>query len=423
MHVRSSADIWRRTRHRRRGFLIILTVIAVVAGAFAADAIRRQAEGEADLKGDAAFYRIPSPLPVGAPGEIIRYERIDSAPLGSTAWRVIYHTRDIAGEDVAASAVVIVPDAPAPDVGRVSIAWGHPTTGAATKCAPSLGVDPFQLIEGVHEFLMAGYAVVAPDYPGLGVEGDSSYLLGVPESNSVLDAVRAAGRIRASEIGTDFVLWGHSQGGQAVLFAAERADGYAPELSLRGVAVAAPAADLTQLMSDDIVDVSGITIASYAIPAYVAAYEDEYPEGALTDILTPAGAAATEEMASMCLLSENTRIHAIADPLVGGYVTSDPATTEPWRTLLTENSVGSSPLDVPVFVGQGLADELVRPAATEDYVALLCSQGADVVFRRYPGVGHGLAAYAALPDMLGWLGDLSAGRAPPTTCAADPADG
>ncbi|KNY07036.1 alpha/beta fold hydrolase [Microbacterium sp. GCS4] len=418
MRANPASDIWSRTRRRRRVLAGVLVAVVLVAGVLATDAIRRHIEGEADLVSDAGFYRLPSPMPSGEPGDVIRSERIDSAPLGAAAWRVIYHTRDLAGDDVAASAVVIVPDVPAPDSGRVSIAWGHPTSGAAPACAPSLDVDPFQLIEGLHEFLLAGYAVVAADYPGLGVPGDSSYLLGVPESNSILDAVRAAHGIDAAQIGTDLVLWGHSQGGQAVLFAAERATAYAPELSVRGVAVAAPAADLTELMSDDIIDISGVTIASYAIPAYEAAYAHRFGEEALSSILTPAGAAATPEMASMCLLSDVKEIHEIADPLIGRYVTSDPASTEPWKTVLEENSAGSSPIDVPIFVGQGLADQLVRPSATEDYVTGLCAQRADVDFHRYPGVNHGLAAYAALPDMLLWLADVSSGRPPTTTCAA-----
>lgn len=416
MHPRRSADIWNRTRARRRGFLIALLVVALIAGVFAVDAVRRHVEGEADLQTDPAFYTVPDPLPAGEPGEIIRVEAIASAPLGSTAWRMIYHSRDLSGTDIPVSAVVIVPDRPAPAQGRTVVSWGHPTTGAAPKCAPSLAVDPFQLIEGVHELLLEGYAVVATDYPGLGAQGASSYLLGIPESNSVLDAVRAARGIKDAQIGAQFLLWGHSQGGQAVLFAAERAEEYAPELTLLGVAVAAPAADLTELMSDDIVDVSGVTIASYAIPAYEAAYADRYSAGELAGILTPAGIAATPDMAALCLLSENKEIHAIADPLIGGYVTSDPSTTEPWKTLLTENSAGSTPITVPVFVGQGLADQLVKPTATEDYVTLLCSQGVDVSFHRYPDVDHGLAAYASLPEMLIWLSGVTSGAAPTSDC-------
>lgn len=381
-----------------------------------ADAIRRYVVGEAELATDRAFYRLPAEVPPGDPGELVRIEEIASAPLGTRAWRVIYHSNDLNGDDVPVSGVVIVPETPAPARGRTIVAWGHPTTGAAVQCAPSLDLDPFQYIEGMHEILAEGHAIVATDYPGLGVEAPSSYLLGVPESNSMLDAARAARHIDGADAGSRIILWGHSQGGQAALFAAERASDYAPELTLLGVAVAAPAANLSELMSDDIVNVSGVTIASYAIPAFEAAYADRYPSGEVGAILSPAGTKATPRMAALCLLSQNSEIHAIADPLIGGYVVSDPSTTEPWSTLLAENSAGGQPLPVPVFIGQGLADELVKPTATEDYVALLCSQKATVEFHRYAGVNHGFAAYASLPDMLSWMSSVDAGRTPPTTC-------
>jgi pimeloyl-ACP methyl ester carboxylesterase len=395
--------------------LLALAALAVVGALVAADGIRRYVEGEAEVRTDPAFYALPSALPDGAPGSLIRSEMIASAPAGATAWRVVYRSQDISGAEVPVSGVVLVPNGPAPAEGRTVIAWGHPTTGAAPQCAPSLGVDPFQYIEGMHEFLAEGYAIVATDYPGLGIPSASSYLLGIPESNSVLDIVRAAQHIEEAQVGDDVILWGHSQGGQAVLFAAERAADYAPELTIRGVAVAAPAADLIALMSDDIVDISGVTIASFAIPAYTRAYSDRFGKEAIEAILTPAGAEATPRMADLCLLTQNDQIHAIADPLVGDYVTSNPSTTEPWKTMLEENSAGGTALTVPVFVGQGEADELVVPAATEKYVSLLCSQKADVSFHRFPGIDHGLAAYASLPELLLWLDELEAGT-PASSC-------
>lgn len=407
-------DTW---MHRHRRILIVALVAAVIGALVAADGIRRYVEGEADLATDPSFYSLPSPAPTGAPGSIIRSEPIASAPAGATAWRVIYHSRDLAGDDIPVSGVVIVPNTPAPLDGRKVIAWGHPTTGAAEHCAPSLGLDPFQFIEGMHELLDEGYAIAATDYPGMGMPGASSYLLGVPESNAVLDIVRAARQIDDAQIGERFVLWGHSQGGQAVLFAAERAAEYAPELTLEGVAVAAPAADLRALMTDDIIDISGVTIASYAIPAYTAAYSGRYGEDEISAILTPAGAEATPRMAEMCLLTQTDEIHAIAGPLVGGYVTSNPSTTEPWQTMLQENSAGGAPITVPVFVAQGEADTLVIPSATVQYVDLLCSQKTDVSFHRLPDVDHGLAAYAAVPELLVWLADLRAGT-PASTCPA-----
>lgn len=407
----------RRRRPSRRALIVIGSVLAVALVLVAAEVTRRTLAEQEDVRADPTFYALPTPLPGGDPGEIIRIEEIESAPVGTKAWRVIYHSRALDGGDDAVSGVVIVPDGPAPEGGRTVISWAHPTTGAAAKCAPSLGFDPFQYIEGMHELLAEGYAIAATDYPGLGVAGASSYLLGIPESNSVLDIVRAARHIDGAEAGDRLVLWGHSQGGQAVLFAAQRVARYAPELELEGVAVAAPAANLNALMTDDIVNLSGVTIASLAIPAYEAAYADRYSSSEITGILTPAGLAATSDMAALCLLTQTKELHAIADPLVGGYVRSAPATTEPWQTLLEENSAGSVPISVPVFVGQGEADELVLPSATEGYVKLLCSQDADVSFHRYPGITHGLAAYAALPDLLLWLPTLNGERPPSGDCS------
>lgn len=57
------------------------------------------------------------------------------------------------------------------------------------------------------------------------------------EGRAVIDIVRGTLLPRAGE-GKDFTVWGHSQGGQAVLFAGMMASAYAPELSLLGVAAA-----------------------------------------------------------------------------------------------------------------------------------------------------------------------------------------
>lgn len=403
-----------RTRSRR--WVLVGAVVLVIVALIAAEVVRRVVEGSEEQKSDAPFYVLPTPLPSAEPGTIIRSEPIASAPLGSTAWRVLYHSRDLAGDDIAVSGVVIVPDGPVPDGGRTVVSWAHPTTGAAARCAPSLGLDPFELIEGLHELLAAGYAIAATDYPGLGVDGASSYLLGVPESNSVLDAARAAKALTGAGASDRLLLWGHSQGGQAALFAAERAGSYAPELTLEGVAVAAPATDLGALMSDDIINLSGTTIASFAIAAYEAAYADRYSSSEIEAILTPAGLEATPKMAALCLLTQSHQIHAIADPLVGGYVTSDPATTEPWQTLLKENSAGGQEIDVPIFVGQGMADELVVPSTTRDYVKLLCAQQADVVLHEFPGITHALAADASIPELMLWLAQVDTDNHPNSTC-------
>lgn len=393
-----------------------MAVVALALSGCVFEDERRIIEDEEDqLLVDDPFYQLPADLPAGEPGEIIRSIPIESAPAGTLAWRVIYHTQDLAGADIPASAVLIVPELPAPEGGRTVVSWGHPTTGAVTKCGPSLAFDPFLGIEGMDVLLELGYAVVATDYPGMSLAGPSSYLIGVTEGNSMLDAARAARNLPEADAGSKLVLWGHSQGGHAALFAAQRAADYAPDLDLLAVAVAAPAADLTALLSDDIGDHSGVAIASYAFQAYEPAYADRFSEADMQAILTPTGQQVAPQINELCLLTQNKEVQALAGPVVDDFVTGDPSDVEPWKTMIAENSAGGAPISVPIFVGQGLADELVVPSSTEGYVQALCAAGEAVSFHEFEGITHLLAAYASLVPMIEWLGRVEQGERP-TTC-------
>ena len=383
--------------------LVVGLVVTVVWAGTGWNIIREGVEGGIEKATDAPFYSVPTTVPAAAPGTLYRSAPIPSAPAGTRAWRVIYHSTDVLGHDILVSGSVIVPLGAAPTGGRTIVSWGHPTTGAVARCAPSIGFAPFDLIEGMNGLLKQGYVVAATDYPGMGVAQPDSYLIGASEGNSVLDAARVARTLtKASD---RLLLWGHSQGGHAALFAAQSAKSYAPELHLLGVAVAAPATDLGVLLDDDITGLSGVTIASYAFQAYSQVY------GARLDsILTPAGVAATPTMSNLCLLGQNARIHAIARPLVGGYLASDPAKTEPWASLLAANTPGAVKLDVPLLVNQGAADKLVIPTATDEFVAHECAIGSTVSYYTYDNTTHGTIAYRAMPRVLDWFAGLERGE-------------
>jgi pimeloyl-ACP methyl ester carboxylesterase len=403
---------------QRFRILAVTAVLLLTAAACTSSVDRRLVDGAVEEITESPFYTLPSPVPSGQPGDIIRTERLSSAPDGSIGWRVLYHTTDVTGAHIVASGVIVAPNAPAPAGGRTVVGWGHPTTGAAVKCAPSNGIDPFDLIEGLRALLTAGYVVAATDFPGMGVQGPNSYLIGQSEGNGVLDAVRAAQNMpeTGTTVTNDVLLWGHSQGGHAVLFAAQDAPSYAPELHLRGVAVAAPAADLGTLFDDDIPDASGVTIGSYAFAAYQSVYAATIPGLSLDSILTPEGAAATPGMAQLCLFGQHTTIHADALALVGHYTRNDPATTQPWADLLTQNTPGASPLGVPLFVAQGATDTLVLPNATQQFVAQECAKGEHVSFQLYPDTGHGLIALKAVPAVTSFFTDVINGAPPASTC-------
>lgn len=398
-----------RDRAPKRAAAFVLTgALALVAIIVGAEVLR--VSGDTIEQGElAAFYELPGGDAPSEPGTLVRSEQLLGTPLGSQAWRIMYSSTDLNGSPVLVTGVVVVPDGEAPAGGRTVLAWGHPTTGTDPSCAPSRAFDPFLGIEGMRLMLDRGYAVVATDYLGMGVvtadgkqaERDS-YLVGETAARSVLDAVRAAQQIEAAEAGTEVVLWGHSQGGQAVLFAAQEAPSYAPELKVVAVAAAAPAADLTKLMGSHLDDISGVTIGSYAFPAFAEVYAD-VPGVELSGILTPPAIAKVAQMNSLCLLTSLTELHDIGQPLVGDFTLHDPTTVEPWATLLAENSAGAKAFEAPLFVAQGSADELVLPADTAAFVAHEESIGVDVHAVTVPGASHGTIAYEALPELERWL--------------------
>ena len=402
---------------RRRPRIRAAAASAVVALAVSGCAVWNDLE-EHERQEDAArsFYVVPDPLPAGSPGEIIRTMPIETAPDGSRAWRVLYHSTDRRGADIAVSGTVVVPDGDPPAGGWPVIAWGHPTTGAVARCGPSGGFAPLGLIEGLDDLLIDGFAVAATDYPGLGAPGASSYLIGAAEGHSMLDAVRAARSIDDVELSADVSFWGHSQGGHAALFAAQEAASYAPELHPVTAAVAAPAADLATLLADDIDDVSGVTIGSYAFTAYQADYASEHPGLALDSILTPEAAEVAPKMEQLCLFGQNAELHDLAKPLVGSYLSGDPSTTEPWAGFLEENTPGGTPLGVPLLIVQGEADELVRPAATKAFAERLCEQGERVAFHPYTTATHATIVIQALPEVRAWLKAARSGSDTQPSC-------
>lgn len=387
-----------RPRFRRRSAVVAATVaLLCLTSLGACTQVERVSE---DLGARAYTGRFYDDLPSTPqkPGTLVRSETAVGAPHGSTAWRILFWSTDLRGAAVLNSGMLVVPSGPAPAGGRTIVSWGHPTTGSAEKCAPSRSVDPYVWMEGLPELLDQGYAVVSTDYTGMGVPGPDSYLIGETEGRNLLDAVRAAHSLPGADLGAKVLLWGHSQGGQAALFAAQVWKSYAPELEVRAVAVAAPATDLAPLMRADIGDISGVSIAAYAFAAYSAVY------GVPVDtILTPVAARALPAINGFCLITQNDALHAVARPLVGKFLAADPANTQPWEGLLAANTPGNVRLPIPMLVAQGLADQLVRPDLTQDFVDRERALGNAITYDTVPGATHGSIVGKALPRVLAFF--------------------
>ncbi len=400
---------------RRRGRALGMALTALAALAALAVAIVIVVLHQAQPPHPGSFYSALSPLPTGAPGTIIRSEPLDHLPAGTQGWKILYLSTGYMGKPAAISGVVIVPTAPPPRDGRKVVAWAHGTVGVAARCAPSILADAgASAIDGLPAFLAAGDAVVATYYQGLGTPGPHPYLVGKDEAIAVLDSVRAAHNLPQAAVGTTFVVWGASQGGHAALFTGQYASSYAPDLTLAGVAAAAPAAALLPLFQRSIGKDFGNVLSAFAIDSWAQVY----PALSLDQIVSPLARPLVRNAATYCIQNMTQALPAVlhARILKLVYLSKAPWETEPWKGVLETNTAGHMPIRAPIFIGQGAEDMLVRPDVQATVVKGLCAAGETVQYRTYPGVDHLGAGPAATPDVTTWIADRFAGKAAPRAC-------
>jgi acetyl esterase/lipase len=367
------------------------------------------------VSAQSSFYDAPKSLLPGPPGSLVRQERINGAPLGAAAYRVLYRSTGLKGEPIFVSGVIVVPQGEPPAGGRPIAAWAHPTSGITPRCAPSLAIFLFQQIQGLRSFVARGYVVAATDYPGLGTPAPHPYLVGDSEARAVIDAVRVASNMPGAGGGQRFVVWGHSQGGQAALFTGMIAKTYAPELTLLGVAAAAPATDLVTLMNDDINSAGGKNITAMTLWSWHRVYGEP-----IDKLVDPRAIPTIDRLAHECIEGPFDLItrQRTERPLQQHFLMVEaPANIEPWHSLLEKNTSGVLPPDLPVFLAQGTADQIIRPGVTRDYMNKLCKAGSKVKLLMLPNVGHGRAAQASTIAAVNWIADRFAGDAPPNDCS------
>jgi dipeptidyl aminopeptidase/acylaminoacyl peptidase len=346
---------------------------------------------------------IAAPETTASAGTLIDATPIPSSVAGTHAWRISYHSTDAAGHDIAVSGVLLAPDHPAP--GAPVITWGHPTTGTADECAPSLqGTAALPFPEQV---AARGWTMVASDYQGLDSPGPHPYLVGPSEGHTVLDAVRAARHVDGSPVTarSPVTIWGFSQGGHAAAFAAQLAPTYATDIDLRGVAVAAPVSSVTSFAkrAEQRSDQLGVLVT--IVGTYPVAYPDLDP----ATVLTPEAVSQLGELERRCIGDVNIFFDRPIPTVVAHPATSQ----QPWASRFEENEAGRQPSPVPALVVQGAKDDIVDPADTAAFVQRWCDQHVAVDSVIVPDANHGVLSEQPFLD---WIAGRFDGDPAPSTC-------
>jgi alpha-beta hydrolase superfamily lysophospholipase len=357
-----------------------------------------------------------APLPAvarTAAGSIVSATPIAGAPAGASAYRISYRSTDKDGRPIVVSGAVIIPAGPAPRGGRPIVLWAHGASGVAENCGLSDKPGLFAQIAGLNGLLAAGYVVTAPDYQGLGNPGPHPFLVGTASARSVLDAVRAARAMPQAQASSRFALWGESLGAYSVLWAAKAAPSYAPELTLVGVAAAAPPTDLKANLTGG---------SNAAVRAFLTAYAAESWSRVynlpMTTAVRPATATLIHRIAQNCVSLDGFKLRTKIGMLRLAHQLRnvDLAAAPRWGALMAQNSVTPGGLTMPLLIAQGSADVIVAPAVTRSFVDQLCARRATVTFLQLQGGDHVSVGKSASGDALRWFRDRFAGRPAPSSC-------
>jgi pimeloyl-ACP methyl ester carboxylesterase len=388
---------------RLRVVLAALAALLLAASPASAAKVRKGPSG-------IAFYTPPSPLPGSKHGDLIWARKLTGQPALAQAGSnqlVLYRSTGVTGKGVAVSGTVSLPKGKAPKGGWPVITWAHGTSGIADICAPSRDStsSPAHLLNAyvypqLNAWLKAGYAVVRTDYEGLGTPGVHPYLNGRSEGRSVLDVVRAARKLTPS-LGKKVVIAGHSQGGQAALFAASLAKTWTPELTLRGTIAFAPVTHL----SEQIPVARSINDPS-PLSAYVVmisrGLDLARPQLNIPSLFSDPVTALLPRLDTDCL------IQLMAQDEFGGLAPAQvfrgDADLGPVAPALdAEDDAENLTIRTPVRIEQGTADTTVLPPLTDQTVQALKGRGTPLVYKTYPGVDHGSIVARAQADATKWL--------------------
>ncbi len=357
------------------------------------------------------FYDTPRTLLTTKPGDLLKTEAAKdyALPPGASAVRILYHSQDAAGGDVASSAAIIIPAGAKPPAGWPVIVFAHGTSGVARQCAPSAMTDVYYGSLGLFDFVKAGYAIVAVDYHGLGTEGPHQYINKIAQTHDALYSVPAA-RSAVASLGSRWVIDGHSQGGLAAWGVAEQEAVLKQPGYLGAVAVAAATLHDGWLAAHpDTTKDAGFYLAwlAYGIHA-------RFPEFQPADMLSAAGMSHYDDITKHGCWYYAYALYRGTD--APAMVEADWSRNPHAQKFFAENRAGSVPIAGPLLAIAGEGDTAVPLGAVRDVVGRACRNRQQVFLHTYPGLEHDQAMLNTVPDQIAWIKDRFAGKPARTNC-------
>ncbi|MFG1173942.1 lipase family protein [Erwiniaceae bacterium CAU 1747] len=293
---------------------------------------------------------------------------------------------------------VFLPKGPAPQGGWPVVVWTHGTIGVANHCAPSLNPRSDRDKQYLNTWLSLGFAVVAPDYAGLGSSGLHHYLNARSEAWSVLDSISAS--LKSFPLSNKIIIVGQSQGAHAAFAASGYQPSYAPALHVMGTVLTGTPYINADTSVSDIFSASqsaaegGDPKIPYAYYIFLSAADsnkslkaaDYFQKDAVADVALAKNlciTALTQHVMDNKLNDKNTFLPNFQDLL---------------NTQLDSLRYNTLKINHPVFIGIGLQDVNVPTAMQQRFARDVKAAGTPVDVHEYAGMNHSETVNVSLRD-------------------------
>ncbi|KAI6778517.1 uncharacterized protein J7T54_005041 [Emericellopsis cladophorae] len=371
------------------------------------------------------FYTLPlltnstGPL---QPGVVLKTQLVTdtsgfSIPPNTALSRFMYTTTTFNGTVVPATAFVLWPFEPrhfghtnSSRVAAPTVLWTHGTSGFHSDAAPSAMRHLWYGFSAPFTLAQDGYAVVGPDYAGLGIDKswDGSHIahqwdVAQVGARDALHALQAAWNAFPGKLTKEFVSMGHSQGGGVAWGVAERLALSVDEFpdktfgGYKGAVAVSPVVDVFGVSPAFISNFVGIAMSSI------------FPDFTLDLWLTPLGMARNKLWTSI-----KGGVGAAQQLFLAAEVTRENYIEQSWHGAAFEKlaNPGRKDFKGPLLVLQGTEDIYVPfdgvKSAVEDTCGLFPEH--DLDFLIVNGTGHVPTLDATRPRWLRWIQDRFEGK-------------
>lgn len=379
------------------------------------------------------FYSLPDDIAANfsslQPGTILKVEPVTNTSLYTLAptlalSRILFTSETFNGTTIPASAFILWPFAPNIHPNTTTqiqtVVWAHGTSGSFGDCAPSHLRSLWYGFSAPYPLALAGYAVVAPDYQGLGVAYTippgataanasartplrSPWYAHAAMANDLIHAHTAARAAFPAALTPEFVVLGHSQGGGVAWAAAER-QASRPTPGYLGTVAISPAADYARVLA-----ARGGSVPMAQGPLLAWSATAVFPEFELGEVLTELGERRLGLLAELggCMSARAQVLGVdVAALLREGWA-------ENWfvRRYFELTGAGGREVAAPMLVVQGTADPQIPVETVTETVGETCARfpGSRLEYLVINGTTHTPTMLATQRRYLGWISDRFAG--------------